>query len=409
MRAPFLVLAACVATVSSAATPPPTARDIGSLLIPMDQGAEVFAPRVEGYMNGALENFPGFAVKKPEALFGMPVDEAATAAWKRAEKAWEDGRQSFVANKYEDAERKLRSAIKAYGLAAAAMTACAHLCDATAYYAAALHRRGDLEEAKIVLLDLLALQPNHEFSKDVFSQSFLHFRGLSMRDVHASLRGSLTIRTRPAGARVYLDGQLVGHTPFQSGALAMGKHWVRLERPGYRVRGEIVEVSPDEKSLSADLVPTPLFRRYLATQRELGAEVLQPQVGPALAATAKALGLNRVVLGTLKQLRNDGGNELVLGLFDLRSGKRLADRKAVFQGDEFGQLGAEVERNVTALVNAGGFQREKVTKTRDPLDSSSGTDEWSGEDRGGRGATHEAKTKRLGGDPLEGSSGTEDW
>jgi hypothetical protein len=43
----------------------------------------------------------------------------------------------------------------------------------------------------------------------------------------------LTIETRPAGAKAFVDGKLVGTTPLRIPEVAAGLHEVRLERDGY--------------------------------------------------------------------------------------------------------------------------------------------------------------------------------
>ena len=46
--------------------------------------------------------------------------------------------------------------------------------------------------------------------------------------------GALAVDSRPTGAKVYLDGKLMGDTPLLLQTVAVGEHAVRLEREGYR-------------------------------------------------------------------------------------------------------------------------------------------------------------------------------
>ena len=46
--------------------------------------------------------------------------------------------------------------------------------------------------------------------------------------------GQLMVESRPTGAKVYLDGRLVGSTPLVLRAVQAGEHVVRLENDGYR-------------------------------------------------------------------------------------------------------------------------------------------------------------------------------
>ncbi len=51
----------------------------------------------------------------------------------------------------------------------------------------------------------------------------------------ASRAGSFAFETRPAGARVFVDGRAVGHTPLQLEDVAAGPHTIRFELEGYRI------------------------------------------------------------------------------------------------------------------------------------------------------------------------------
>jgi hypothetical protein len=335
------------------------------------------------------------------------VDEEVEATFQRAEKGFEDGRASFEARRYDQAERKLRTTLKEYGRSVVLLRACDHYCDALAMYAATLHARGDVEEAKLMTLDLLALSPTYDLSTKKFTKEFIQFRAGVATAAPAQLRGLAVVRTRPGGARVYVDGEMRGYTPLSIGPLPMGKHLLRLERPGYRQRGELVEITPEEQQVTADLVPTPLYKKYNSGMEAMALEVVRPQMGPAIASAAKTLSLDRVIVGALKELNNDGGTEVVLGLFDARSGRRLSDKKVIFQGDEFGQLRTEVGRTVTALMNGADGNRDRPVVTKDPLQGKHGTEEWSGDDRGGKNTQSDRIHPPK--DPLQGMSGTEDW
>jgi len=60
--------------------------------------------------------------------------------------------------------------------------------------------------------------------------------------------GAVEVESRPPGARVYIDGRLVGTTPLARTPVPAGTHTVRLERGGYRLWVETVEVTAGEPS-----------------------------------------------------------------------------------------------------------------------------------------------------------------
>ncbi|MHB8876970.1 MAG: PEGA domain-containing protein [Myxococcaceae bacterium] len=399
-----LALLALLPTLALGA-PPPTQKKIAVLMVPMDQGAESATVRLEAYMNEALEQYPGLVVKKNDELFGLPADEQAESSLKRAETGFGESRDAFDARDTADAERKLRATIKEYGKAAGAMKTCGHLCDSMAMYASTLQARGDVEEAKIAVVDLIALAPTFELDRKKYPQEFITLRSQVATGRSAQLRGNLTVKSKPGGARVYLDGDFQGYTPMTLQTLQVGKHLIRLERPGCKVYGTVADVTPEDGTIEPELTPTAAFKAYDALLDKLAGEVLKDKGGSTMAAMSKTLGVDRGIVGVVKEINESGGTELKVGLFELRTGKRLSGKKQIFQGDEYGQLKSEIGRLVNQLVNY--ETAEKVVKTADPLESSHGTEEWNSEDRGGSRSASEKKKK--GKDPLDGVNGTEDW
>jgi hypothetical protein len=406
MRWPWLALVVSSLAIPALAAPPPKTKRISALVIPMDKGSEQAALRLEAYMNAALEEYQGFELKTSDDLFGITPDEDAAASLKRAEQGFSESKAAFDARNYEDAERKLRATIKEYGKAVAAMKGCGNLCEAVAMYAASLQARGDLEEAKVAILDLLALAPTYELDRKRFPQSFLSLKAQVATGRNAQLRGNFTVKSKPAGARVYLNGEFQGYTPFTLQTLPVGKHLVRVERPGFRQFGAMIEVTPEDQELTQELTASSGYKAFDGLMDRLAGEAMKDKGGAAMNSVATSLKLDRAIISVVRELEAGGQSEVTMGYFDLKTGKRLSVKKATFQGDEYGQLKGEVGRMVTHLVNTGDSGGgEKVSRTGDPLDSHHGTEDWSSEDRGGR----SARKKKSGGDPLDETSGTEDW
>jgi hypothetical protein len=67
-------------------------------------------------------------------------------------------------------------------------------------------------------------------------------------------RGALTVDSRPVGARVFLDGKLVGTTPLSSTEIAAGDHAIRLEHDGYKNwTGAVRIVASEQARVTASL------------------------------------------------------------------------------------------------------------------------------------------------------------
>jgi hypothetical protein len=64
----------------------------------------------------------------------------------------------------------------------------------------------------------------------------------------------LTVDSRPAGARVFLDGKLIGTTPLSSTPIAAGDHAIRLEHDGYKNwTGAVRVVASEQARVTASL------------------------------------------------------------------------------------------------------------------------------------------------------------
>jgi hypothetical protein len=66
--------------------------------------------------------------------------------------------------------------------------------------------------------------------------------------VDEALVGVLDVESRPPGARVFLDGRLVGTTPLVAARVGTGRHDLRLERDGYRRWGSSVSIVGSERT-----------------------------------------------------------------------------------------------------------------------------------------------------------------
>jgi hypothetical protein len=405
MRVAPALLSALVALPALAA-PPPTTQRISALVVPMDKGAEAQALKLEGFITESLNEYQGFAVKTSDELFGIGVDEDAAASLKRAQTGFAESKADFDNRQYEPAERKLRATLKEFDKSVSAMKTCGNLCEAWAMYGAVLLSRGDTEEAKLAILNLIALSPSFELDRKRYPQDFLSLKAQVSISRNAQLRGNIVVKTKPAGARVFLNGEFQGYSPMTLQTLPIGKAMVKIEKPGFRQVGQMFEVTPDDSEYTPELIASSGFKAFDALMDRLAAEAIKDKGGSTMASIAKTLGLDRGIVAVVKELES-GGTELTIGYYELKTGKRLAIKRSTMQGDEFGQMKGEVQRTVTWVINNGDGGNEKVTRSADPLDNRGGTEEWNSEDRGGR--TQNRDKKKGGKDPLDTVNGTEDW
>jgi hypothetical protein len=60
--------------------------------------------------------------------------------------------------------------------------------------------------------------------------------------------GILVLDSRPPGAKIFLDGTVVGTTPMLLQAVRAGEHAVRMEHDGYRTWSSSVRVVASERN-----------------------------------------------------------------------------------------------------------------------------------------------------------------
>jgi hypothetical protein len=74
----------------------------------------------------------------------------------------------------------------------------------------------------------------------------------------ATFTGTLVVESRPAGAKVFLDGRGVGVTPLTMSQVGVGSHVVRIELLGYRRWSTPVRiVSGERERVAASLEEEP--------------------------------------------------------------------------------------------------------------------------------------------------------
>jgi hypothetical protein len=392
-----------------AATPNPEARKLTALVLAMDDVSASQQLEIEGFLNDALAEYRGIEHKRPETFFPAAAADDARNSYDRAFTGYKESRAAFDKKDYETAERLLRATRKELKKSTPAMPDSKILCEVTAMYGATLLARGDVEEARFALLDLIAVSPDWELSPKRYSKEYLRLRGSVARSHPAQLRGSVTIASLPSGGRVLVDGEVKGFAPLTVQALPMGRHFVQVERPGHQTWGQLVDVSPEPTDLLAELKPTPAYEPWQALEAKLKREVELDRSNGAAKGLGPKFDVDRVFLGTLRHTVETGRSELSVALFDTRDGRRVAFRRMSFRGNEYGELRKEVGRVIHNLLADASGSREKVRKSGDPLEGVQGTEEWNSERQRRDAAKEKERQRYQGSDPLDSRSGMEDW
>lgn len=124
---------------------------------------------------------------------------------------------------------------------------------------------GDLNSASTAFLRAYAINPVMEPDTQIYPPDIIDVFDAVGQGAGQVGTGSISVKSKPKGASVYLDGMPMGATPVTIDNIIIGKHIIRLSKPGYRFFGSVLTVENGKsKSLSAKLQAIPGVSRVLS-------------------------------------------------------------------------------------------------------------------------------------------------
>lgn len=353
------------------------------VLVPQDKGAHAASTRIREYLQAAIGSSSQYRIgAATEQVFGTAVSSQADEALAAAKAELGEGKRFFSQGYLEEAEAKFRATLKALERAVPVLDKCGEYCDAVAYLGAVLQMKSDDNAAREFARAVLILDPKYRFEGRGFGQNY----ALIARDIQRTMSrdaqfSTASLYSTPPGGRVFIDGNFKGYTPLSVEQIAAGKHLIRIERGGAFVWGQVVTISPTEDAVvKAKLSPTPEFEAVDPLIDSAVAELDRSSAGANVLALCKQLKVDRAVVGLVRSSADTVVIEAAL--FDARTQKRIARRRATFEGDEYGQLEREVQKFANGLIADAERRVERVT-SKDPLESVSGMEEWGDEPASG--------------------------
>lgn len=128
-------------------------------------------------------------------------------------------------------------------------------------------------------------------------------------------RGVLRVVTAPTGARVWLDGHLLGPAPRLERDLDPGRHWVVATAVGRAPRGRVIDVDPGKtRTVELALSPHPANRRIAELRRAAAAATSTDELSATAAQLAGAAEVDVLVLVRAR------GDAAEAAAYDTRSG-----------------------------------------------------------------------------------------
>ncbi|HEY3451087.1 MAG TPA: PEGA domain-containing protein [Myxococcales bacterium] len=353
------------------------------LLIPVDRNAGSAAMKFTEYLEAAVAKRANYVLKDAATVLGDSTPTQALEARKRVIGALTEGKKLYAAGSFDEAESALRTALIDIDNASAALERCGEYCETLAYLAGAQVMKGDEQGARDVLKQLLAMEKAYRFDSAVFGKNLM----VLVREVERKLAEetlvAITVQTNPAGGKVYLDGNYKGYAPLTIERNPPGKHLLRVERPGSITYGQLVDVgSGDEITVKAKLTATPEFSALEGSLDKVIDEIERGEGAPELYRLGPKLKVDRAIVGLVRTTETRVTLDCVW--VDFPAKKKLSKKNRSFQGEEYGELGKEVQRFGNLLMAEGDTGKGTATAKAggDPLDSRSGDEDWDEEGSG---------------------------
>lgn len=347
------------------------------LLIPLDRGAYAPSAQLTEYLEQSLDKNGAYRLRGAADVLGDPTPTGALQARKRVQTAVNEGMKLLASSQLDEAEASFRSGLIDVDNAAAAMERCSEYCEALVHLAAVQMLKGEEQGARDALSDLLAVDRAYKFQGPAFGKAFkLLYREMQQQMAQEGRLGALNVQSTPPGGRVFLDGQYKGYAPVTIDAVPLGKHLLRIERPGYVTYGQLVDVNgPEGVIVKPRLTPTSEYSSLEGVLDGVVDELEREQSAKALMSLGAKLRVDRAIVGTVRTSGNRVRLEVVL--VDFAARKKLARRARTFLGDEYGELDKEVQRFGNVVLAAAERRPDpKANESTDPLDHRSGMEEW---------------------------------
>src|SRR3954469_12312171 len=263
-----------------------------AFLIPMDEGARTPTSRVAQALENVLQHTPmyevvdlGRALSVESTAEQAQRADAGRLALKEANDAAATRGWPEAAGKYQKAKDEFDKGLPAVGPREYA--------EAVLRLGTATYMSGDDKTAR----DLFALAVRLDAKTQLVADEAV---APQLQQARAELTGakrvSLDVDVRPAGARIFVDGELRG----QHSEVPAGKHLLRVERPGFYPYAEILEIAakkPVQASITLAATPTATsLNQIIAGASD---EVGRGGAGKNVSTLAQKFSLDRVLIGSV--------------------------------------------------------------------------------------------------------------
>ena len=281
------------------------------------------AAQVERALEGALKANAKLAVKDKDKLLAAFAGEVPEDAVAAARSQVEAGLRLLDLGRPADAVPKLEAGIAALEKVLGFVKK-QELADAQLALGVARARAGATDAAVREFARLLTWRPAQSFDVKRYGAEHLPLYQQTAESIPNAMRGSLEIKSKPAGAQAFVNGRFVGVTPVTAEGLVAGHHYVTLKLAGYRP--SVVKAHVDQRFQETTDVTLSQSEKYLLVAQSLAkakAGLGSPDAVPGMLDLRAFLFIDMVVFARVKPAAAAKQYQVDAFVYDLRSKKRL--------------------------------------------------------------------------------------
>ena len=322
-----------------AASPAVQAARMVTVVRGVGAGSDKAAALTGHYVRDLLSKDERYEVVDLNKSLGNQDRDRALKAFQSAEEMVQKGHDAYDQLELDAAVEYLSNTLKQYERFAAYVNDFRKVSEALMLLGATHILRGEEKLGNRRLEQALNVFPQMEPDPRIFNPAM---RGQFQETVsRMSTRppGTLSVTSNPSYAEVYVDGKFAGVTPLAVERVSEGRHYVRLEKDGYRAWGKVVEVTGrTETAESAVLKVTAHFDDFDNLVENAVKRVVAPKEGSSGGPSNDAIDQLGVLTTAdhifLAQVRLDGDRVQVwANQYDLNAQRLLRSAEHVFTYD----------------------------------------------------------------------------
>ncbi len=230
---------------------------------------------------------------------------------------------------------------------------------------------GDLNAASDAFLRAYAINPAMKPDANIFPPDIIDVFDAVGQGASEVGTGTISVKSKPKEASVYLDGMPMGVTPVKIDNVLVGKHIIRLVKPGYQFFGSVLTVEKGKsKSLDAKLQEVPGVSRVISEIDKIPGLIPKGMNStlPSLNTIAKDLGVEQLLV----VLMSPGEGQIVslnILVYDRLKDSYIAQRSgdASSMGDQVLLPKANELSKATLVAALAGGEGGEVTDITPPV------------------------------------------